>query len=153
MTELLDYFPDDDGFTLKAYIKAFPLVHNEVRIQYRPVELLERAVLLTFKEKNYEKTICQNFSEVLAKRIVSWSLTIKAGDAVVPMEITAKNVERLKPALWVRLVNIVIWGIDGGDVDPGLSTAEIADRLASDMDALLNKQTFNDAKVEEIRKN
>ena len=53
-----------------------------------------------------------------------------------------------------RDINIVIWGVDGGDIDPGLSTDEMGDQLESDMEALLDKsQAIIDKRLEEARKN
>ncbi|MFM8400311.1 MAG: hypothetical protein ACKOAH_20970, partial [Pirellula sp.] len=66
---------------------------------------------------------------------------------------TAAKIRRLRPTLWTRLVNIVIWGVDGGDADPGLSIDKLSDRLDADMEALLANRPVIDQQVEDLRKN
>lgn len=151
---LLDYFPDDDGYTLDAYIGAVPMLNNEVRFKFRPTDILERSIYLAFREKHAEKAITEKFSQVIAAKIESWSLVRREGETVVPMEITPDRIKRLRPPLWMRLINIVIWGVDGGDIDPGLSTVEMGDQIEADMEALLDKsQAIIDKRLEEARKN
>jgi hypothetical protein len=152
--DLLDYFPDDDGYTLDAYLSPVPLIHNEVRIKFRPTDILERSVYLAFREKASEKQITEKLANVLAGKIESWNLVERTKDAVVPMPILPEKIKRLKVSLWMRLVNIVIWGVDGGDVDPGLPTKEMGDQIDSDMEALMDKsQAIIDKRLEEARKN
>lgn len=152
-TEVLDYFPEEDGYTLSAYIKEFPRVNNAVRIRFRPVDLIERAVLIAFKDRSYEKLITEKLSEALASRITEWTVMKREAGMLVPLEISKENILRLKPALWIRLVNIVIWGIDGGDLDPGMTEKEIDDQLESDLDAVLTGNPVIDKRLEDLRKN
>ena len=150
---LLDYFPEEDGYTLAAYIAEVPRLHNAVRFRFRPVDLIERSILLAFKDRNYEKAITEKFCELLSQRITEWSLTERNGEALLPMAISAAKIRRLRPTLWTRLVNIVIWGVDGGDADPGLSIDKLSDRLDADMQALLANRPVIDQQVEDLRKN
>ena len=150
---LLDYFPEEDGYTLAAYVAEVPRLHNAVRIRFRPVDLIERSILLAFKDRNYEKAITEKFCELLSQRITEWSLTERNGEALLPMAISAAKIRRLRPTLWTRLVNIVIWGVDGGDADPGLSIDKLSDRLDADMQALLANRPVIDQQVEDLRKN
>jgi hypothetical protein len=150
---VLDYLPDEDGYTLSAYIRENPRIHNEVRFKFRPVDVIERSVLIAFKDRNYEKTITEKFCEVLAARITEWSVHSQSAGAPVPMEISTATVRRLRPSLWIRLVNIVIWGIDGGDVDPTLEVKQMDQQLESDMDAVLAGTPIVEKRVEELRKN
>jgi hypothetical protein len=150
---LLDYFPQEDGYTLKAYLAEVPRLHNAVRFRFRPVDLIERSILLAFKDRNYEKAITEKFCELLSQRITQWSLVERSGDTILPMPITAAKIKRLRPTLWTRLTNIVIWGIDGGDVDPGMSIEQLGDRLDADMEAVLANRPVIDQQIEDLRKN
>ena len=150
---LLDYFPEEDGYTLAAYIAEVPRLHNAVRFRFRPVDLIERSILLAFKDRNYEKAITEKFCELLSQRITEWSLTERTGETSLPMAVTAAKIRRLRPTLWTRLVNIVIWGVDGGDADPGLSIDKLSDRLDADMEAILANRPVIDQQIEDLRKN
>lgn len=151
--ETLDYIPSDDGYTLGAYIGAVPRLHNEVRIRFRPVDLIERAVLMAFKDRHNEKAITQKFCEVLAVKITEWSVVRKEGDVGCPMPINAESVQSLKPSLWIRLVSIIIWGVDGGDLDPATGTRELESQMDADMDAILAGNKIIDKRLDELRKN
>ncbi len=134
---LLDYYPDDEDYTLDAYIAAVPMTSNEVRFKYRPTDIIERSVYLAFREKATEKAVTEKLSAVMAAKIASWNLVRKEGNAIVPMEITADWVKRLKPSIWMRLVNVVVWGMDGGDPDPGIADHLQPSEVDDDMAALM----------------
>lgn len=151
--EILDYIPEDDGYTLPCYVKASPRLHNEVRFRFRPVDIVERSVLMAFKDRNYEKAIAEKFCEILAAKIVEWSLRMRLNDTVVPAPIDPKFIRRLQPSLWIRLVNIVIWGVDGGDLDPEAGVKELEKQLDADMQAIIDGKGVVDARVEDLRKN
>ena len=151
---LLNYFPEDDGYTLSAYIAARPQLTGEVRIRYRPTEQLERAVLMEVNSNHSEKEISKKFAEVMARKIVEWDIEMIGPDNVmVPMPITGANILRLKPPLWIRIINIVVWGQDGGDMDPKAKIAEIKSQVDADYEAILNGGKVGDVRLESERKN
>jgi hypothetical protein len=151
--EILDYLPEDDGYTLPAYIKPIPRLHNEVRFRFRPLDIIERSVLMAFKDRSYEKEIAKKFCEILAVKISEWSIQMRSGDTIVPMPIDPIYIQKLKPPLWIRLVNIVIWGMDGGDLDPAASLKEMEKQLDVDVQAIVEGARVIDARVEDLRKN
>ena len=152
---LLDYFPDDDGYTLDAFIAAVPLMHNDVRIKFRPTDIPERSIYIAFRDKANEKALTEKLGNILASKIESWNLTRQVGEnEFVPMEIIPDRIKRLKPILWMRLVNIVVWGVDGGDLDPGFTAKQMSDELENDINALMEKgQAIIDKRLEDARKN
>jgi hypothetical protein len=152
---LLDYIPnDDDGYTLDAYIESVPRLHNSVRVSYRPTEILERAVLIEINRASTEKDVSVRFAELLEKKITKWDIQQRTKDGVlVPLPISKANVLRLKPSLWLRLLNIVLWGSDGGDVDPGQPMESMAKQTDADFDALLRGEKIVDVRLEADRKN
>lgn len=152
--ELLDYIPDDDGYTLDAYFAPIAMLYNEVRFKYRPLELTERAKMVNILDKGDERVSAKAFSAVLASRISEWSIVQKLADGTrVPMPIEEKTVMRLKPLLWRRMVNVVILGQDGGDVDPvGVKKDDDAE-IQADLASILNKTPVADERLEADRKN
>ncbi|AMV35638.1 hypothetical protein VN12_26335 [Pirellula sp. SH-Sr6A] len=151
--ELLDYLPEDDGYTIPIFYKPAPRIHREVRFRYRPIEILERAILVEFKERKAEREVEEMFAGVIAGRITEWSLVEKVGDTEVPMPISKAKVLRLKPPLFLRMINTVVWGFDGGDEDPKLTvdqTAEDLDRMAR---AVAEGRPISDVIVGDLRKN
>lgn len=153
--ELLDYIPmDDDGYTLDAYIAARPLLHNAVRIKYRPTPVQDRSLLIDVNRQVDEKRFAKHLSDWIASHIVMWDLVQKTEQGVtVPLEITTKTVMSLKPQLWLRLVNIVCWGSDGGDPDPEWTNEETLSDAERELKAVLNKQNKADAALEDLQKN
>lgn len=134
---LLCYYPDDEDYTLDAYIAAVPMITNEVRFKFHPTGIDERSVYLAFREKATEKAVTEKLSNVMAAKIESWNLVRREGDAVVPMEISVAWIKRLKPSIWMRLVNIVVWGVDGGDPDPGIVDGKPSSEVDADIEALM----------------
>lgn len=151
---LLDYIPDDDGYTLPAYIAPLQMLHNAVRFTYRPVDILERAIFVEVNRKGSEKLVNEKFAEAMAKKLTEWDIQQRTKDGtLLPLPITKNNILRLKPALWVRMLNIVLWGVDGGDLDPDIPRDEIDKETDSDFDAILAGQRIGEARLEGDRKN
>ena len=153
--ELLDYIPmDDDGYTLDAYIAARPLLHNAVRIKYRPTPVSDRALLIDVSRQVDEKRFAKHMAEWIAKHIVSWDLKVRNADGITePMPIETKTILSVKPQLWLRLVNIVCWGTDGGDTDPNWTDEESMSDAERELQAVLNKQNRADATLDDLQKN
>lgn len=151
---LLNYFPDEDGYTLSAYIAGVPRLHGPVRVRYRPTEQLERAVLLEVNQNHSEKEVTKKFAAVMASKLSEWDVEqLGPSEVMIPMPITPENMLRLKPALWIRLINIMLWGADGGDVDPDLNIEEIKKQVDADYEAILKGDKIGDARLDAERKN
>ena len=152
--QLLNYFPDDDGYTLDAYIAPTARLTTAVRFSYRPTEIVDRALLWEVNTKHSEKEVSKKFAEVLATKIVKWDIEMMGPDKVlVPMPINVSSILRLKPALWIRILNIVIWGVDGGDVDPAIPADEMKAKIDREFEELLKGGRPVDVAVEALRKN
>jgi hypothetical protein len=155
MPELLDYFPSDsDGYTFPAFIAGVPNLHNDVRFSYRPTPMEERGVIMDVYRSLGEGKACQYIAELVAAKLVSWSLTTVGPEGVrIPMEISKASVLRLRPAIWLRMVSIIIWGTDGGDVDPKLDLNEQVSEAEQQIRAIIQKTRGGDVKVDEEVKN
>jgi hypothetical protein len=153
--EILDYYPtDDDGYTLEAYISERPLLHSAVRIKYRPTPVMDRALLIDVNRQVNEKRFAKHLSDWLADHIVSWDLKSQKPDGTFePMPIDTKAVLSIKPQLWLRLVNIVCWGSDGGDPDPDWTDEETVSDAERELQAVMNKRNKVDAVLDQLQKN
>jgi len=151
---LLDYIPDDDGYTLDAYIGPLQMLHNAIRFSYRPVDILERAIFVEVNRSGSEKDVNSKFAEVMAKKVTEWDIQQRTKDGtLIPLPVTRNNILRLKPSLWVRMLNIVLWGVDGGDLDPDIPRDEILKATDLDFEAILAGQRIGDVRLEGDRKN
>jgi hypothetical protein len=152
---VLDYIPsDDDGYTIDAYIAPKMLIHNAVRITYRPTPVMDRALLLDVAKQVDEKRFTRHLSEWVVRHLVTWDVTKTLADGtVVPLEKTVQAVMNLKPALWRRVVDIVCWGSDGGDSDPEWSISESLTDAERELQAVLERQNRHDVIVGDLQKN
>lgn len=121
---VLDYVPDTSDFTETRYIAARARLHSGVFISFRPVDIMQRAMLLEVRSRVNEAKFVEVLVRELSKQITEWSLTMLANPSdpasgeMVPMPVTEKYVKTLRPILLNRMLDIVIWGADGGDVPP-----------------------------------
>jgi hypothetical protein len=141
----------DDGYTEKGYIQPLDLVHPAVRFTYRPTLIEERGELrgkiaLETKEARRE----QLTAAALAKHLLSWDVRDKSGN-VVPT--TANFVLRVKPALFDRLAMIVLFGNEGGDVDPEWTESEKRNHREEELASAVSGDNHADAVQEDREKN
>lgn len=152
--QTIDYIPtDDDGYSEDAYIAPKELVHNAVRFTYRPTPVEERALMIDVNRSVDERRFAVHCSKFLASRIIRWDIVENTPNGSVPMPLTVDNVIRLKPALWMRLVNIVIWGTEGGDPDPEWEATKATSDAEVLLEAVLAGKNRADAKLEAQQKN
>lgn len=154
--QTIDYIPtDDDGYSEDAYIAPKELVHNAVRFTYRPTPVEERALMIDVNRSVDETRFAAHCSRFLAKRIIRWDIVEKTtdGSAPMPMPLSESNIMRLKPALWMRMVNIVIWGTEGGDPDPEWEASKATSDAEVLLEAILARKNRADAKLEALQKN
>src|SRR5262245_5279408 len=97
--QLPDDFFINDGYTVKAAIKARPGLHGELRFTYRPGTLEERETEYSGRGQTAKGAI-KSMSELLAKKLEGWSI-----DGFEP---TAANIVKLKPSLFDRLFAVVV---------------------------------------------
>lgn len=107
----------NDGYTESAYLRPIDRLHGEVRFQFRPMLVEERALVFEksgqVKQDDYER----RSASLIVKKLVSWSLTVPDNGEDKPLPITAINFLRLKPAIYTRITAIVL-GLDTSDADP-----------------------------------
>lgn len=92
-----------DGYTATKTIPAAPGLHPDVLVQYRPVLARQRAEFQHHANLGPEKA-CEFEDKLLVKQVVGLN-----GE---PLD--ADKARRLKPALRVRLLNLV-FGYEGED--------------------------------------
>jgi hypothetical protein len=142
----LDYVPDTSDFTETRYIAGRERLHSGVFVTFRPFDIMQRATLLEVRNRTANEV---KFLEILirelTKRVTGWSLTMPAipsdpKSEQVPMPIEEKYVRSLKPALLNRMLDIVIWSADGGDVPPdGIETSVSSDEFENRIQEMLSQ--------------
>lgn len=108
-----------DGYTEKGFIKATEL-NDDFRFEYRPMLIDKREILWEDSKKLKADLAEQKIAMGLVHQIVSWDIVDEKGQ---PADITARNLLRLKPALWGKMASIV-GGYIPSDVDPLLEAEE-----------------------------
>jgi hypothetical protein len=121
----------EDGYTATAYIAARRNIHSEVRFSFRPCVVEERTKVINAVRKDDDNADLIT-GDMLSKKITKWSLP--SG------KLNAKSIMKLKPAIFNRLFDIVITGIDGGDVDPDKSDKSTKENDLSSISALEDSQ-------------
>jgi hypothetical protein len=111
--------PDDDGYTLTRFVEGVPRLYGALRFTYRPVSSIRRARLRDgAKNGETEEAQLRRVAAGAARQIVDWNAVDHKG---ISLPVTVAGVLSLHPSLQVRLMNIVVYSIDGGDVDPDSS--------------------------------
>lgn len=141
---VLDYVPDIEGYAETRYIAPRARLHSGVFVTFKPINVIERALLLEVRSKVSEMKYVEVLLSELSKRLKSWTLTMPSiptdpRSAQVPMPIDLKYIKLLKPILLHRLFDIVIWGSEGGDepptgIEPCTSQDEFDARLKEMLD-------------------
>ena len=108
--------PDDDGYTLSRYIDGVPRQYGALRFRYRPVSAIRRAKFRDgAKPGDNEETLLRRCAKGVAQCLIDWDAKdIK--NNYLPK--TDAGVLQLHPQLLTRLINIVVYSIEGGDPDP-----------------------------------
>ncbi len=109
------FVPDDDGFTFKRYIEGQDRMYPSLRFEFRPVLPIQRAKIADKRNESQGEQAILSLSKVLAARVVAWSAIDRTGRKLEPR---AENIARLHPTIFNRMCNIIIFQIEGGDVDP-----------------------------------
>ncbi|WP_417744845.1 hypothetical protein [Rosistilla oblonga] len=141
--ETLNYIPDD-GYTENAYLAPRHGISTAIRFQYRPTPPNARTQLLEGVKKHTAERQEAMFSAAAARSIVSWDIAGKDGEL---LEVTAANIMRLKWQVYNRIHSIVIFGTDGGDIDPDASDNEKNELADAELDAILGKKPLADVKL------
>lgn len=106
-----------DGYTRETTIPACPQ-WDEIRVVYRPMVRID-VIEYTARTKAIDDAGWMAIvDEILAKKIVSWTLSGPNGEAVPVSEAAIK---RLLPPLVLRL-----WGIVSGNTEPETDTGDAA---------------------------
>lgn len=121
--EVLDYVPNDDGYTEERYIRGVPRIYNATTISFRPFDVMKRAMLLEVRRRTNEEKFTEILIQELTKHLVSWSIKMRANikdpeSPLVPMPIDRQHVKMIRIPLVLRMFDIVLWGVDGGDPFP-----------------------------------
>jgi len=107
---------EDDGYTLTRYIEGVPRMYGSLRFTYRPVGSIGRS---RFRAKapdgEREEDSIRRYAKAAVSRMVEWNAVDRKGE---PLPLTDKSIVVLHPMLQMRLFNVIIHSIDGGDDDP-----------------------------------
>lgn len=144
-----------DGYTEDGYIKEEPLLYGEVRFKYRPAMPEERSAIMERIDKAKDGPHSHRIAAAeLKKHLASWDLDkpnpkFKSEEQTpdesprVALEITAANILGLRFKLYDRLMGIVIYGLEGGDVDPeAKNDAKQAAEDDAHLESALSGRTF-----------
>jgi hypothetical protein len=104
----------DDGYTEEAYIAARAGFYGEHRFKYRPMLAKATAAMAEKADRSLDGSIADDRADAIAKHLLLWDMRDSKG-SLVP--ITAANLKRLKPTLFMRLFNLLA-GYDPSDADP-----------------------------------
>jgi hypothetical protein len=142
----LDYVPAEGDFTETRYIAARERLHSGVFVTFRPFDIMQRAMLVEVRNRTAnEVKFLEILIKELTKRVTGWSLTMPAiptdpKSEHIPMPIEEKYVRSLKPALLNRMLDMVVWSADGGDVPPnGEQSVATTDEFESRIQAMLSQ--------------
>jgi hypothetical protein len=126
-----------DGYTRKGYIAAKPMVHPELRFEYRPVLTPNRSVILhqmtTLEPDEVDRLAAQS----MKAHLVWWDLQDHTGKSV---DISVPNLLRVEPNLFVRLFEINL-GRALSDEDPQWSEHQKDDRGRQALERALSGAT------------
>lgn len=138
-----------DGYTERGYIAAVPRLHPALKLTFRPFLQEERHRLLTENQKLHPSKSSLNTANVLAKKIQTWDLADENGE---PIKVVADAIRRLKPALFERLIGVVM-AIDPSDEDPDAMPEDLSAGLADELAALDTGRPLADVKAASDQKN
>lgn len=141
----------DDGYTEDGFIDAVPrLFDKPLRFKFRPC-LPEQKAKIVAKLRVAKADESERIHAVaLAETVTEWDLVNKAGDA---QPLKAQSFLRLKPFLLSRLADIVIYGVEGGDVDPNWPTDKKKDHDETAGLSVLTGEVFADQRDGDNEKN
>jgi hypothetical protein len=145
----------NDGQSRKFFLRGSPQRYSDVRGEYRPALPEERSMIVADTQGAKDPAQAERIlAKSLATRILSWDLRRRdAEGGLIELKITAQNILGLDPGLMYRLVNIAIYGSDGGDVDPAWKTAEKIEHDETAQDSALSGAGFGDQALENTEKN
>jgi hypothetical protein len=140
-----------DGYTEQGYIAEVPRLHPAMRFKFRPFLQEDRSRLLNENDKLKAIQATANTAVKLADKLIEWDLKDAAGEPVTKDD---KSIRRLKPALYMRLLGIVM-GLDASDEDPDAKAAtdDDAPSLADHIEAHDTKRPVGDVAQENATKN
>jgi hypothetical protein len=120
---------------------------------------MKRAMLLEVRRRTNEEKFTEILVAELTKHLVSWSVKMRANikdpaSPLVAMPIEPGFVKRIRVPLLLRMIDIVIWGVDGGDPFPAEeSESTESDDFEKRMKALLEEPKPVAEQIEADQKN
>ena len=129
------FYVPDDGYTIQAYLNGEPQMYGPVRFGFRPVLIEERAKLMDSMGRMKPGAFDCKLADDLSKRLVEWDIPeiqkvegrigyVKTGKV---LEITPWNILHLRWHLYNRFLAVVVFGTEGGDMDPEWAEKEKED--------------------------
>jgi len=135
----------------EGYLAGVAGLHEAVEFTFSPLLVEERSQFIDKIDKCKDRAQQDRVSAMELERLIkSWSFTKADGSAV---QITAKNILRLKFHVFNELQAIIIFGSRGSDTKPSVSLEEKIETDRTEIVSALAGSNLNDEVEESRRKN
>jgi len=138
-----------DGYTRPGYIQVQERLHGPLRFTFRPALVSERSQLAAAAIGMPAVAFDQHVAEFLAGKVLSWDLRDECQGNV---KLSADNVLRLHPELFVKLYTIVVGSV-ASDLDPEWTEEQRDECLSEVAKAQASGRTVGEVREECDEKN
>lgn len=139
----------NDGYTEEGFVAAVPGLHGELRFTFRPFTVEERAQVTNGLRNVQPHLHNRKYAIEAAKKITAWSLRDGADK---PVEVKADTVYAIRPALFDRLIDILL-GYKPSDIDPQWAEAKKDEAVEDQFQAALAGTSIGQLAEEANEKN
>lgn len=129
----------EDGYDETAFIKGVENLHPHVRITHRPLPVTERTSLSDQIAKAVNRGITREEDKLVAKVLSDRIslLEILNDDGTIAVSIpkpSADQLVKMRPALWLKVTAVLLWGTMPYDHDPftGMEGKTVTNTLEDD---------------------
>jgi hypothetical protein len=148
---MLEFIPD--GYDKEpGFIRAVAGVHKELRFTYRPCLPEEQSELLSHAKAETDAAFDRRCAAFVSARLRTWSLVDRTKTPPVAVEVTTKNVLRLRTHVFRRLYE-VITGLGITDIDPDWSEEKQIEVADQQFESALTGKTPGEVAADAAAKN
>lgn len=142
----------EDGYTRPVRINAWVGMYPEVNYKDRPMTVEQRSNFMAkwraLPEGEKRERLTATF---LNQHIVDWDL--KRDKEGNPAEKSAVRMLKLTSALFARMADITLFGIEPGDLPAKLTDQEKDNRVLLEAEAAIDQSLYADKDAEQAAKN